>query len=79
MEFWKQIYPDKIHTVRYEDLVTTPITTLQVVAQFCSLDVTVDPDVMHIHAREVDSWKHYEAQLVELVGKEKIREFTSQA
>ena len=74
MAHWRRLYGDRILSVRYEDLVTTPAQVGDRIFSFCGLDR--DPTTLRHRFRtnELGQWKRYERYLEPL--RQALDEFT---
>ncbi len=62
---WRDLYGDRILTVKYEVLVTSPRPTIERVTDFLGLERLPAKVTKGIHDREVGHWRHYERYLGE--------------
>lgn len=68
MDHWREVIPNPVLDVDYEDMVTNQKQACHRIFEFCGVDGTEkcqEPEI-HLHGRFIDRWKNYEKFIGEL-------------
>jgi len=66
MSHWERQYGDRIHTVKYEQLVQSPDNIIPELFAFCGIEFPQNIAQISLNTDRVDRWKNYEKQLKDL-------------